>query len=166
MSKLFNRPRVLNSCVCFVLAALLLAGCSSKEERAQAYYAHAMQLISQHDDVKARIELRNALQIQDNMIAAWQALSQLEERNKNWSGVFGASRKIAELAPKDIDARLRLARLALLGGALDQALDWVNKADEIDPKNTAAITLKAGILLRLNAVSYTHLRAHETVLDL
>ena len=150
MSKLLNRPRVLNFSVCIVLAALLLAGCSSKEERAQAYYAHAMQLISQHDDVKARIELRNALQLQDNMIAAWQALSQLEERNKNWSAVIGASRKIAELDPKDIDARLRLAKLALLGGALDQALDWANKAGEIDPKNAAAITLKAGILLRLN----------------
>ena len=150
MSKLFNRPRVLNSSVCFVLAALLLAGCSSKEERAQAYYAHAMQLIAEHDDVKARIELRNALQLQDNMIAAWQALSQLEERNKNWSAVIGASRKIAELDPKDIDARLRLAKFALLGGALDQALDWANKAGEIDPKNAAAITLKAGILLRLN----------------
>ena len=150
MSKLFNRPRVLNSRVCFVLAALLLAGCSSKEDRAQSYYAHAMQLISEHDDVKARIELRNALQLKDNMVGAWQALSQLEERNKNWSGVISASRKISELDPKDIEARLRLAKLALLGGALDQALDWVNKASEIDPKNTGALSLKAGILLKLN----------------
>src|SRR5664280_3900638 len=108
MSKLFNRPRVLNFPVCFVLAALLLAGCSSKEDRAQSYYTHAMQLISEHDDVKARIELRNALQLKDNMVVAWQALSQLEERNKNWPAVLSASRKIAELDPKDIEARLRL----------------------------------------------------------
>src|SRR5664279_1437597 len=84
------------------------------------------------------------------MVVAWQALSQLEERNKNWPGVISASRKISELDPKDIEARLRLARLALLGGALDQALYWVNKASEIDPKNTGALSLKAGILLRLN----------------
>src|SRR5664280_260128 len=150
MSKLFNRPRVLNSRVCFVLAVLLLAGCSSKEDRAQSYYAHAMQLISEHDDVKARVELRNALQLKDNMVGAWQALSQLEERNKNWPGVISASRKITELDPKDIEARLRLSKLALLGGALDQALDWVNKASEIDPKNTGALSLKAGVLLKLN----------------
>ena len=81
---------------------------------------------------------------------AWQALSQLEERNKNWSAVFGASRKIAELDPKDINARLRLAKLSLLGNALDQALNWVNQAGEIDPKNAAALSLKAGILLKLN----------------
>src|SRR5664279_4072545 len=110
MSKLFNRPRVLNSRVCFVLAALLLAGCSSKEDRAQSYYSHAMQLISEHDDVKARIELRNALQINDNMVEAWRALSQLEERNHNLQGVIAASRKITDLDPKDIDVRIRLAR--------------------------------------------------------
>ena len=55
MSKLFNRPRAPVSRMCFVLAVLLLAGCSSKEERAQNYYDHAMQLIAEHDDVKARI---------------------------------------------------------------------------------------------------------------
>src|SRR5665811_1557075 len=109
MSKLFNRPRVLNSRVCFVLAALLLAGCSSKEDRAQSYYAHAMQLISEHDDVKARIELRNALQLKDDMIVAWRALNQLEERNTNFQGIITASRRIAEIDPKDIDSRLRLA---------------------------------------------------------
>jgi tetratricopeptide (TPR) repeat protein len=150
MSLSFRRPRVLSSRVCFVLAALLLAGCSSKQERAESYYAHAMQLISQHDDIKARIELRNALQLQDNMIVAWRALSQLEERQKNWSAVFGASRRIAELDPKDIETRIRLAKLALLGNVLDQAMDWVNKAGEVDPKNTAMLSLKAGILLKLN----------------
>ena len=75
MSMHFNRPRVPNSRVCFVLAVLLLAGCNSKEERAQGYYAHAMQLISEHDDVKARIELKNALQLKDDMVGAWRALS-------------------------------------------------------------------------------------------
>lgn len=150
MSKILNRPRVLNSRVCFVLAALLLAGCSSKEERAQSYYAHAMQLISEHDDVKARLELRNALQLKDDMIGAWRALNQIEERTNNFQGVIAASRKISELDPKDIEARLRLAKIAVLGGALDQALDWVNKASEIDPKYPGTLSLKAAILLKLN----------------
>jgi tetratricopeptide (TPR) repeat protein len=150
MSKLLIRPRVLISRVCFVLAVLLLAGCSSKEDRAQSYYAHAMQLISEHDDVKARIELKNALQLKDDMIGAWRALVQIEERSKNWQGVIADSRKISELDPKDIEAKLRLANFALLGGALDQALDWVNQASEIDPKHTTTLVLKAAIFLKLN----------------
>ena len=142
--------KLLNSRLCIVLAALLLIGCSSKEERAQAYYAHAMQLISEHDDVKARIELRNALQLKDDMIDAWRALVQVEERSKNFQAVIADSRRISELDPKDIDARLRLANFALLGGALDQALDWVNQASAIDPKRPATLVLKAAILLKLN----------------
>ena len=63
---------------------------------------------------------------------------------------MAAIRKISELDPKDIEAKLQVANLALLGGALDQALDWVNQASEIDPKNTNAHVLKAAILLRLN----------------
>jgi cellulose synthase operon protein C len=150
MSKLFNRPRTLNSPVCLVLAALLLAGCSSKEERAQNYYAHAMQLVDQHDDVKARIELKNALQLKDDMVEAWRALNQLEERNKNFQGMVAATRRIVELDPKDVDARLRLARLSLAGGAVDEALRRVNEASAIDPKNANTLALKAAVMLRLN----------------
>ena len=47
-----------------------------------------MQLIAEHDDVKARIELKNALQLNDDMIDAWRALGQLEERNKNLQAVY------------------------------------------------------------------------------
>ena len=151
MSKHSNRPRALNySRVCFILAILLLGGCSSKEDRAQNYYAHAMQLISEHDDIKARIELKNALQLKDNMIEAWRALNQLEERNKNLQGVIAAVRKIVDLDPKDIESRLQLARLALLGGAVDEALRRVNEASEIDPKHSGALVVKAAILLKLN----------------
>jgi cellulose synthase operon protein C len=150
MSMFLNRSRVPSSRVCLVLAVLLLAGCSSKEERAQNYYAHAMQLIAEHDDVKARLELRNALQLNDNMVGAWRALSQIEERTNNLQGVIAASRKISELDPKDIEARLRLAKIAVLAGALDQGLDWVNKAGEIDPKHPGALSLKAAIFLKLN----------------
>jgi tetratricopeptide (TPR) repeat protein len=150
MLKHFNRLRVPVSQLCLALAVLLLAGCSSKEERAQGYYDRAMQLISEHQDVKARLELRNALQLKDDMVEAWRALAELEQRNNNLQSVIASSRKIAELDPKDIEARIRLARFALLGNALDQALKWVNEAAEIDPKYANAFALRAAISLKLN----------------
>ena len=143
---IFTRIPILRACL--VLAALLLAACSSKEERAQNYYAHAMQLISQHDDVKARIELKNALQLKNDMIAAWRALSKLDERTNNIPEQYSASRRIAELDPKDIDARLRLAKISAFIGKLDQALDWVNQATKIDPKRPETLATKAAILLK------------------
>ena len=50
-----------------------------------------------------------------------------------------------------------------MGNALDQALDWVNKAGEIDPKNTAALSLKAGILLKLNDHKGAIQEAHKAL---
>ena len=46
---------------------------------------------------------------------------------------------------------------------MDQALDWVNKAGEIDPKNTAAISLKAGVLLKLNDHKGAIQEAHKAL---
>ena len=70
--------------VLLLLAVLLVAGCGSPEERAQSYYERGMKLLAQHDDVKASIEFRNALQLKKDMVGAWRALAEIEERNQNW----------------------------------------------------------------------------------
>ena len=84
------------------------------------------------------------------MIEAWRALDQIEERNKNWQAVFSAHAGLPSSTRKI--SRLGFGSLNLLCSEvrLDEALNWVNQAGEIDPKNTAALTLKAAILLKLN----------------
>ena len=134
---------------CLFLAALQVSGCSSREERAQNYYEHAKSYFEKQDFVKARIELRNAVQLNGNMIEAWRTLSQIDEHDKNWQGLAGDLRKIVELDPKDISANTSLARIYLFGGALDQALKSANAAGELDPNNAHVLALKAAILLRL-----------------
>ena len=61
---------------CLLLAALQLAACGSREDRAQSYYEHGKSYLEKQDFVKARIELRNALQLNGNMVDAWRALAQ------------------------------------------------------------------------------------------
>ena len=65
--------------------------------------------------MKARIELRNALQRKADLLPAWQALAQVEEHEKNMQGLAGALRRITELAPDDLSATTKLARIYLLG---------------------------------------------------
>lgn len=151
MSIFFKRPsaKVITLFACLGIATLLVAGCSSRAERAQNYYEHGMSYLKANDFVKARIELRNALQLKADMLPAWQALAQIEEHDKNWQGLAGSLRRVAELDPKDIEARIRLARLMLLGGATDEALKIANAAAEIDPKNATVLVVKAAIFLRL-----------------
>src|SRR6476646_5334642 len=134
---------------CLLLATLQLAACGSREERAQGYYDQGMSYLEKQDFVKARIELRNALQRNGNMVEAWRALAKVDEHDNNLQSLVASLRKIVELDPKDAQSRLQLARLYLLGGALDEALKMTNAANEIDPTNASILAQKAVALFRL-----------------
>jgi len=135
---------------CLVLVALQFAGCSSREQRAQSYYEHGMSLLEKQDFVKARIELRNAVQLKEDMVGAWRALAKIDEHDRNRQSLAGSLRRITELDSTDIDARARLARLLLLGGAFNDALKVANAASDINPQNASVLALKAAVLFKLN----------------
>ena len=113
MAQSYKSPWHTTRCFFLILAMLLVAGCSSKEQLAENHYERAMKFVAQHDDIKASIEFRNALQLDKNMLKAWRGLAGIEERNKNWGSLIGIRRTIVELAPKDVDAKLQ-SRQALV----------------------------------------------------
>jgi cellulose synthase operon protein C len=151
MPKFLNKStiKVVALQACLVLGALQLANCSSREERAQSYYDNGMSYLEKQDYIKARIELRNALQKKPDMIAAWRALAKIDEHDKNWPSLAGSLRNITELDPKDVDARVQLAKLFLLSNAAEKALKTTNEAVEIEPQNPRVLELKAAVLFRL-----------------
>jgi len=132
-----------------VLAIFLVAGCSSPEEKAQNYYERGMQLLSKQDYVKAGIEFKNAVQNKKNLIGAWRGLLEVETHNRNIQGTVPILQTIVELDPKDVDSKLKLGHLRLVGNALDQALDLANAAIALDGRNPNALAFKAAVLLKL-----------------
>lgn len=133
---------------CLILA-LLLGACGSRQERAENYYESAMKYLAEKDYVKANIELRNALQLNNDMVEAWRALTKIYEHNKNVSGLVGALRRVVELDPKDFDSLMQLGRLYLFGNALPEALKATNSAVDLKPDDPETHALKAAILFRL-----------------
>ena len=132
------------------IALVFLAGCSkSPEERAKNHFERGEQFVKSGDDVRARIEFRNAVQFHPNMLEAWKALTAVEDRSKNWPAVFAAAKRVSELDLKDTDSRLRLARLSFVSRKFDEALQYATQALEFEPNNTAALALRGAILLRL-----------------
>src|SRR5262245_53961918 len=103
-----------------ILAVVLVAGCSSPEDKAQSYYERGMKLLSQQDYVKAGVEFKNALQHKKDLVGAWRGLLEIEMHNRNFQGQVPILRTIVELDPNDVEAKLRLGNLLLAGGALDQ----------------------------------------------
>jgi len=127
-------------------AFLFLAGCGSAED----HYERGVKLLEQKDYVKAGLEFRNAVKLKKDFIPAWRELSQIEERNQNWEATAGILRTIVQLDPADLETRLRLGRLMLLGNALDEALKLVDAAGDVVNQNAGALAFRSAVSLKLD----------------
>ncbi|SHM85617.1 tetratricopeptide repeat protein [Bradyrhizobium lablabi] len=128
--------------------AILVAGCGSPEQNAQKYYESGMALIEKKDDLAARKELLQAVKYKSDKVEVWKALAGIDERTKS-SSLFLDLRRVVELDAADLDARLKLARMMVGGGAAEAALKVVEAAKEENP-SAPLHSLKAVILLRTN----------------
>ena len=138
---------ILVSCV---VAFFSLLDRESPEDRAQSYYKHGVELAERHDYAKAAIELRNALRIKNNMLAAWRTLAEIEEATQHWDDLIRSLQSIVSLAPNDAEARVKLVKLLALAGRIYQALELINTDNEADSQNATILGLKAAILYKLN----------------
>jgi tetratricopeptide (TPR) repeat protein len=130
--------------------AIGLAGCSSPEEKAEAYYQKGETLLQKGDLVKASLEFKNALQIKNNMTKAWLGLAAIAERQADWPKLYGLLNKVVELDPKNLDAHVKLGRLLLAAGQLDKALDASKAALALNKDDESALTLRAAVLFKLD----------------
>jgi cellulose synthase operon protein C len=150
MLKLFD-----NSChglrkALLVFAVLQIGGCSSPEERAQSYYKSGIKLFAEHENSKAVLELRNAVRLKRDLVAAWTVLAEIDESNRNWPGLVTDLRSIVEFNPHEVSARLKLGKLLLLAGSSNEALELVNAGIEIDNRNPDLHALKGAIYYKLD----------------
>ena len=102
--RLFSISRVTRALA--VLPIVAIAGCGSPEQSAQKYYESGMALIEKKDDLGARLELLKAVKYKSDKVEVWRALAGIDERTKA-SSLFLDLRRIVELDPNDLDARLQ-----------------------------------------------------------
>ena len=131
------------------LAALPLVSCGSPQHRAQSYYEHGVKLLAEHDNQKAAIEFKNAIQLDGRLVPAWRGLAQIEELDHHWPALVPLLRKIVELDPKDKVTRIKLARLFLVAGMPEQSLKLINEAGESATTDVALMAMKAAVLYQL-----------------
>src|SRR5260370_36539904 len=150
MLQMFTRPFGKIHLALLALAALLVSGCSSSEELGQSYYEHGMKLFAEHDNARAAIEFKNAIKLKKDLLPAWRNLGEVDELTGQRGELVPIFRTIVELDPNDNAAKLKLAKLLLTAGSLDEALNLANAASEADSRNANAVALKALILFKLN----------------
>jgi tetratricopeptide (TPR) repeat protein len=135
-----------------VFAALVatqhfLAGCSSPDEQAQAYYEKGQALFEAGEPVKAGLEFRNALQIKNTLAPAWYGLALVEEQRGNFEKVYGFLNNAIESNPKYLDALVKRAAILVAAKQMDRALAESAALLELAPDDPDVLALRATILL-------------------
>ena len=125
-----------------------LIACGGAEERKAAYMEKAKSSIAAGDLDKARIELKNVLQIDPKDASAYYELGRIFEEKQNFRKAYGNYLKAAELNPDLLVNQARLGRFYILMNDLEKANEKAAFILSKSPDNPDGLLLKAAIKLK------------------
>ena len=99
-----------------LLLAAALAACDSAEERAEAHFERAQDLVAAGDPARAEVEFRNVLRLNAEHAPARLAYARLLRDRGEPEAAFAQYLRLAEQAPDDVTALGELVELALALG--------------------------------------------------
>lgn len=133
--------------VLVLLAFFLLASCGTPDEKKMAFFTKGNSLFETGDFVKARLEFKNAVQIDPEFAKAHYMLGKVEMKLKNGKAAYTRISQAVRLDPELMDARLDLGKIFFSGRALDRAGAQADEILKRDPDNVDAKFLKASVYL-------------------
>jgi tetratricopeptide (TPR) repeat protein len=128
--------------IALAVVAIALAGCGSAESRKAHFMAKGQAYLAEGNLDKARVEFRNALQIAPNDAEARYQNGVVAERLGNVREAAGLYQGVIDVDPDHLPARTRLARLLLLGGATDRALEVVKPGLDKHPDDAELLAIR------------------------
>lgn len=141
-----------------LLLSTLLLLFSCKSHNAEEYIKSGKSFYQQKNYEKAKLEFRNAIQIDKKQSEAFYHLALIDEKEKNWQGMFANLSQAIQTNPKHIDARLKLAQFYLAQyllskagnsseqtGAISEQVEAILKLSENHP---GALVVKGTVLLK------------------
>lgn len=141
MTSLLRKPLLL------IILTLFLAGCATPEEKTAAYYAKGKYLYEKGHYNDAKLELKNALQIDPKCSDARYLLAMVALKQDDIRGAYSALLKTVADNPRHLKAQLELGRLYLAGRMPDKAMEQADTALQIDPQNDEARLFKVAAFL-------------------
>ncbi|MFK5985332.1 MAG: tetratricopeptide repeat protein [Pseudomonadota bacterium] len=131
----------------FVFIGLLVA-CGGADERKVKYLEKGKTYLADKNYDKARVEIKNVLQIDPKFAEAYYLMGLLEEEKKELAKSLSNYKKAIELDPKYTLAKIKLARIYVIAGT-DDFIKKANKLlDEVkqgNPDNSEAQLILATI---------------------
>ncbi len=130
----------------FMLAlTLVLVACGGATERKAAYISKGQDLYKAGNYEKARLEFKNALQIDPKDVEARVFLAETLEKLQNLGEAAGNYLAVLQLAPKHQQALARMGRIYLLNQKIDEAKKLADRLIEANPQSANGLALEAAI---------------------
>ena len=133
-----------------IVLAVMAANCTKPEDKIKNYLASGKALYQKGDYNKAKIEFKNVVQLDNKQSDAYYHLALIDEHNKNWQGMYGNLMQVTRLDPKNNEAHLKLARLSLLAGQMEETVKQADLILKNMPDNPDAMALKGAVLVKQN----------------
>src|ERR1039457_6176039 len=143
--------------------AVVLVACSGAEGRKNGYLAKGQEYLAAHNYSKARLEFRNALQLDPNDAQANFLAGEAAEHLGNTREAVQLFQAAIQTDPKHLGARAQLALLYAYGGAPDKAAALVDPGLALAPNAPDLLTARAAARARLGDKASAQADAEKAV---
>ena len=123
--------------------ASAMSGCGSPRDREARHLERGQRYLAANNLEKARVEFRNALQIAPGDATARYENGLIEERLQNFAQAAIFYKGAIDVGPDYIPARVALAKLTLLAGSAQPALEIIRPSLDRHPQDARLLTVRA-----------------------
>lgn len=126
--------------------AVVVISCGGAEERKVKYLEKGKAYIEEQNYDKAKIEIKNVLQIDPKFAEAHYVMGLINEQEKEYRKAMGNYLRTIELDPEHISAKINLARIYVLAGTdemVEKARQNIREVKKAEPDNIEADLLSA-----------------------
>jgi len=143
-----------------------LTSCGGAEDRKIKYLEKSKAYLAEKNYEKAKIEIKNVLQIDPKYAEAYYLMGQLDEVNKELRKALGNYLKVIELDPNHFGAKLKLAKIYVIAGTQDyiqKANELIVEVKKVSPDNPEAELILATIQYKTGYKSEATLKLADVV---
>lgn len=126
-------------------SAFLLAGCESREEKAERYFKSGMEYLEKGDEERALIEFQNVFQYNGLHKEARRTYADIKLRQGKVQEAYSQYLRLIEQYPDTADVRVILAELAIRSGNWEEAERHGREALRLTPEDPRARSV--GVML-------------------
>ena len=139
-----------------ILACLVIAltACGGADERKLKYLEKGKAYLAENNYDKAKVEIKNVLQIDPKFAEAYYIMGQLEEKDKKLGIALGNYKKAIELDPGHNDAKTSLSKIYVIANSeelLTKAKFLLGQVLSADPDNNHAKLILASIEYKMGS---------------